>query len=63
MDKEDKKLIKTYFNWCNKKGIGCHEYDCSKLIENMNGDHRNLVEDYLNELKFKTVKLSDEQRY
>ena len=53
--REDKLLIKTYFNWCRKKNLGYpREYECSKLIENMNCDHRDLVEDYLSELRLKS---------
>ena len=49
----DKALIKAYFNWCKTKGFTPTEYECSKLIENMNCDHRELVENFINELKLK----------
>jgi len=52
---EDKALIKAYFNWCRIKNLGYpREYECSKLIENMNCDHRDLVENYLSELRLKS---------
>lgn len=54
IDAADKALIKAYFNWSRKKGFNStypSEYDCSSLIENMNSDHRDLVENYLDELR------------
>lgn len=53
---EDKTLIKAYFIW-NRKKYECSptEYECSKLINNMNSDHRDLVENYLSELQLKIV--------
>lgn len=47
----DKALIKAYFKWCRTKNFFPTEYECSKLIENMNCNHRDLVENYLNELR------------
>ena len=48
---EDKKLIKAFYNWHITKGYNPpREYDCSNLIDNMNCDHRNLVEEFLEEL-------------
>jgi hypothetical protein len=47
---EDKTLIKAYAKWCTRKGYFPKEYECSRLIGNMNGDHRDLVDDYLSEL-------------
>jgi len=53
INKEDKSLIKAYCKWAINKGFWPNEYEVSKLIDNMNCDHRYLVEDYLNELKLK----------
>jgi hypothetical protein len=53
LGKEDKKLILAYCRWANSKGFWPREYDVSTLIDNMNCDHRDLVEDYLSELKLK----------
>ncbi len=50
---DDKRMIKEYVKWCIKKGFFPLEYDCSKLINNTNGDHRDLVENYLSELRLK----------
>jgi hypothetical protein len=49
----DKALIKAYCKWWIQKGyLGFpSEYDIACLIDNKNGDHRNLIEDYLEELK------------
>jgi hypothetical protein len=49
----DKTLIKAYCKWWGQKGYNRfpREYEISKLIDNMNGEHRDLVENYLNELK------------
>jgi hypothetical protein len=50
INKEDKTLLKVYIKWCLKKGYTPSEYECSQLINNMNSDHRVLVEDYIKEL-------------
>ena len=44
---EDKRLIKEYVKWCIKKGFFPSEYECSGLINNMNQEHRCLVEENL----------------
>ena len=54
--KEDKLFIKAYFNWCVAKGYKPSEFEISKFIENYNLDHRNMVEDYLEELESKLDK-------
>lgn len=51
ISKEDKTLIKAYVKWAINKGFFPTEYEISKLIDNMNNDHRYLVEDYLSKLK------------
>ena len=53
ISRADKSLIKAYCRWWKAKGfIGFpHEYDLSNLIDNMNCDHRDLVEHYLSELR------------
>ena len=53
MNADDKGLIKAYVKWGVKKGFFPSEYECSRLIENMNCDHRDLVENYLSELRLK----------
>ena len=53
MAQEDKALIRAYAKWCIAKGDFPPEYECSRLINNMNGDHRDAVEDYLSELRLK----------
>ena len=50
---EDKALIRAYAKWAEKKGFFPTEFECSKLIENMNCDHRDLVEDFLSEIAIK----------
>jgi uncharacterized protein YeeX (DUF496 family) len=50
INKEDKTLLKVYIKWYLKKGYTPSEYECSQLINNMNSDHRVLVEDYIKEL-------------
>jgi hypothetical protein len=52
---EDKALIKAYVKWHVRKfGEMPSEFECSRLIENMYGDHRILVENYLSELSLAT---------
>lgn len=51
INKEDKALIKAYAKWNIQKGMFPLESECSRLIENMNNDHRMLIDDYLEELK------------
>jgi len=53
INKEDKTLIKAYCKWAIIKGFFPEEYEISRLIDNMNCDHRFIVEDYLTELKLK----------
>jgi hypothetical protein len=53
ISKEDKALIRAYAKWCVSKGFFPQEYECSRLIENMNHNHRDMVEDYLSELRLK----------
>ena len=53
INKNDKVLIKAYCKWAVSKGFWPEEYEISQLINNMNSDHRYLIEDYLNELKLK----------
>jgi len=51
MKKEDKALIKAFFNWTRERKEGYPtEYECSNLIRNMNTDHRWLVEEYIDKL-------------
>ena len=50
---EDNVLIKAYAKWCIRKGYFPKEYECSRLIENMNGDHRDLVDNFLADLRLK----------
>lgn len=57
---EDKQLIKAYVKWCSKKSFFPNECECSRLIENMHCDHRELVEDFLNELRLHQNSRTDE---
>ena len=53
MKSEDKALIRAYAKWAVKKGFFPEEYECSRLIENMNHEYRDLVDLYLSELRLK----------
>jgi hypothetical protein len=53
ISKEDKALIRAYAKWSASKGFWPQEYECSRLIDNMNHNHRDMVEDYLSELRLK----------
>lgn len=53
ISKEDKALIRAFAKWCASRGQWPLESECSRLIENMNCDHRELVDDYLSELRLK----------
>ena len=53
---EDKTLIEAYFNWCRAKKCGYpQELECSRLIVNMDSEHRWLVEAFLAELEAKDL--------
>lgn len=56
LKREDKTLIKAYFNWARAKGYRIRfpaEYDCSRLLDNNNMEYRDLIDSYLNELRLK----------
>jgi hypothetical protein len=53
ISREDKIMIKAYCKWAKSKGYFPDEYEISKIIQNMNSDHRYLIEDYLKELEIK----------
>jgi len=45
---KDKHLINAYIKWCLASGYGYpDEYTVSKLLGDMNIDHRYLVEEYI----------------
>ena len=50
INSDDKALIRAYVKWCSKKGFYPTEYEISQLIDNMNHDHRYLVEQFLDEI-------------
>lgn len=46
--KHEKRLMDAYCKYCmDVKGYLPSEYDLSKLIDNMNSDHRWLVDEYI----------------
>lgn len=56
ISKEDKALIRAYARWCASRGRWPLESKCSRLIENMNSDHRVLVDNYLSVLRLQHYK-------